>query len=459
METREKLTEAQINEDLLGPTLRTPRWFWPVAGFLVFVVLAGVVSIALLFVLGLGLTNLNRPVMWAVFITTFVFWVGISHAGVMISSILRLSQAEWRRPVTRAAELLTVFALMVAALMPVIHTGRPWRLVYWFLPYDFSRGIWPNIRSPLIWDPAAIFTYLSGAMLFVFVALLPDFALARDRVAAGWRHKLYSVLSLGFRGSRRQWRLQAIAGILLSALILPVFISVHSIVSWDFASAMGVEGWHSTIFAPYFVIGAIHSGVAAVVTVMALMCWLFGWKRYIRPGHFDSLGRLQLMVGIGWAFFFFLEFLFGLYNMGGPEVSLRQMQVFQWPWGLLSGIFIVTAFFIPISLWMFRTVRRHILAMFLISMGVNTGMWLERFLIIVPGLARKTPFAFTWGNYVPSLIELTIMASTFAMVPLGLLVFSRFFPLIPVYDIKEGQVLRQDIQIGRRRVSGVVREE
>ncbi len=459
MEPGQRLSEGEINEDLLGPTLRTPRWFWPVTGLAGLGVLAGVSSIAILFWKGLGLTNLNRPVMWAVLITTFVFWVGISHAGVMISSILRLSQAEWRRPVTRAAELLTVFALMVAALMPVIHSGRPWRLAYWFLPYDFARGVWPNVRSPLIWDPAAIFTYLLGAILFVFVALLPDFAMARDRVPAGWRHKLYSVLSLGFRGSSRQWRLQALAGILLSALILPVFVSVHSIVSWDFASAIGVEGWHSTIFAPYFVIGAIHSGVAAVVVVVALMYLLFGWKRYISAEHFDALGRLQLVVGIGWSFFFFLEFAFGFYNTGGPETAMRQMQVFQWPWSLLFGIFIITAFLIPISLWMFRSVRRHILAMLLISLGLNIGMWFERFLIIVPGLARKTPFAFTWGSYFPSPIELVIVGSTFAMVPLGLLLFTRFFPLIPVYDIKEGQVLRQDIQIGRKRVSGIIREK
>ncbi|MBI2858534.1 MAG: polysulfide reductase NrfD [Chloroflexi bacterium] len=459
MEAREKRSEKQINRELLGPALTGTRWFRPAAVVLGLAVIAGLVAVSLLFLKGLGLAGYTRPVMWATFITTFVFWVGISHAGVMISSILRLAQAEWRRPVTRAAELLTIFALATAATLPVIHSGRPWRLVYWFLPYDFERGIWPNIRSPLIWDPAAIFTYLSGAILFVFVAMLPDFALARDRVQSGWRHKLYSTLSLGFIGTRRQWKIQALAGILLSALILPVFVSVHSIVSWDFAVAMGVDGWHATIFAPYFVIGAIHSGVAAVVTIMALMAWLFGWRRYIRPDHFDALGRLQLFVGIGWAFFFLMEFSFGMYHAEGAEVALRQMQVFQWPWSLLFGIFIVTAFFIPITLWMFRKVRRSIIAMFAISIGVNIGMWLERFLIIVPGLARKQPFSFSWGTYAPRPIELVIVAATFAVVLLGLVVFARLFPLIPVYDIKEGQVLHQDIPVGRARVEGVVREE
>ncbi len=459
MEAREPRTEAEINEDLLGPTLRTPRWFWPVAAGLSLGVLSGVIAVAVLFLKGLGLTGLNRPVMWATLITTFVFWVGISHAGVMISSILRLAQAEWRRPVTRAAEILTVFALSTAALLPLIHSGRPWRLAYWFLPYDFERGIWPNIRSPLVWDPAAIFTYLSGASMFVFVAMLPDFALARDKVITGWRHKLYSFLSLGFRGTRRQWKLQAIAGILLSALILPVFVSVHSIVSWDFAIAIGVDGWHATIFAPYFVIGAIHSGVAAVVTIMALMYWLFGWKRYIRPEHFDALGRLQLAIGLGWAFFFLLEFSYGLYTMQGPEMALRQMQVFQWPWSLLFGIFIVTAFFIPVPLWIFRSVRRRILAMFLISISVNIGMWFERFLIIVPGLARKQPFSFSWGTYAPRPIELIIVGGTFCLVLLGLLIFTRLFPPVPIYDIKEGQILHRDIQVGRRRVPGIIREQ
>src|SRR3972149_5616587 len=236
MQERVVLSQAQITDDLMRPVETTSPWFWPVAGFLALVVLLGTGAFGWLAYWGLGPTGYVRPVYWAFFITNFVFWVGISHAGVMISSILRLTHAEWRRPVTRAAEILTVFALATAALMPIIHTGRPWR-IYFTLPYDFARDIWPNVRSPLIWDPAAIGTYLLGSSLFVYVALLPDLAVLRDHTT-GWRHRFYGLLSLGFRGSQRQWRMQSIAGILLAALILPVFVSVHSIVSWDFGVSL-----------------------------------------------------------------------------------------------------------------------------------------------------------------------------------------------------------------------------
>ena len=209
-----------------------------------------------------------------------------------------------RRPVTRAAEVLTLFSLIAALTNIAFHVGRPWRL-YWIGPYDFSRGIWPNIRSPFVWDPSAVGTYLIGSTLFVFIALIPDLAAARDR-ATGFPRKIYAVLSLGFRGTPRQWKLQAVAGILLSALVLPVFVSVHSIVSWDFAVSIGVEGWHSTIFAPYFIIGAIHSGVSAVAMLMALMVWLWKWDKYITPDHFDSIGRLLIIVATTWFFFFAL---------------------------------------------------------------------------------------------------------------------------------------------------------
>ena len=458
MQERVALSDRQINRDLLRPVLDNPLWWWILVGFLGMVVLTAAVSVGFMINRGIGLTGLNRPVMWGFFITNFVFWVGISHAGVMISAILRLTNAEWRRPVTRAAEVLTVFALMTAAMHPMIHTGRPWRLMYWFMPYDFSRGIFINIRSPLIWDPAAIFTYLTSSSLFVFVALLPDLAVLRDRTA-GWRHHLYSVLCLGWRGTPKQWKLQTVAGILLSALILPIFVSVHSVVSWDFAVATAVEGWHATIFAPYFVIGAVHSGVSAVVTMMALMRWLWKWDAYIRPEHFDALGRLLIVVATTWFFFFFVEVLFGLYSQESSEIALKEMQIFQWPWNMLSIIFILTAFFIPVSLWMSRRVRRNIALMFWISILVNIGMWLERFLIIVPGLARKQPFTFDYGTYAPSIIEISIIAGSFAMVCMLLLLFSKIFPLIPLFEQKEGQLFAKDVQVGRRKVPAVVREE
>ena len=458
MQEGRSLTDREINRGLLNVLFQNPLWYWGLVTMLAVIVLGAVCAAGYMFNQGLGVTGLNRPVMWGFFITNFVFWIGISHAGVMLSAILRLSKAEWRRPATRAAEVLTVFSLMTAMLMPFIHAGRPWRLFYWVFPYDWARGVYPNVRSALIWDPSAVFTYLTSSILFVYIALLPDLAVIRDR-STGVRRTIYSVLCLGWKGSPRQWKLQIIAGILLSALILPVFVSVHSIVSFDFSMAIAVKSWHSTIFPPYFVIGAVHSGVAAVVIVMALMRWLFHWHDYIRPEHFDALGRLLIVVATGWFFFFAMEFIFGLYSLEGDEISVKDFLTDQAPWNWWFITFIGTTYFIPVGMWLFRSVRRNPWLMIVACVSVNIGMWLERFLIIVPGLAQKQVFNFTWYTYAPSPVEVVIIIGTFALVCMMMLLFAKVFPLIPIYDIKEGEILRQEIKIGRRTVPAVIRED
>ena len=457
MQQRRELDQVYTNGKLLNGQLDTPKWWLPTVSILGVVVLIGVVVIATMINKGLGVTGLARPVYWGLFITTFVFWVGISHAGIMISAILRLTQAEWRRPVTRAAELLTVFSLLTALVFPLIHAGRPWRIAYWIMPYDVARGIYPNIRSPLIMDPVAISTYLTGSTLFLYIALLPDLGNLRDRTT-GWKNAMYTVLSLGWRGNPRQWKMQTVGGILLSALMLPIFVSVHSIVSWDFAIASAVEGWHSTIFAPYFVIGAVHSGVSAVVTMMALMRWLWKWDDFIRPEHFDALARLLIVVATGWLAFTFLELTFALYGQDAPEIALREMQMFQWPWNALFIIFFLTAYAIPVPMWLFKRVRTNIALMFWTSILVNIGMWLERFLIIVPGLARRTPFVYTWEAYTPSAVEWVIFIWSFAWVTFLMLLFSKFFPLVPLFEQKESQVFTEDVMIGRAKIPAIVRE-
>lgn len=457
MQQRRELDQVYTNRKLLNGQLDTPKWWLPTVSILGVVVLLGVIVIATMINKGLGVTGLARPVFWGLFITTFVFWVGISHAGIMISAILRLTQAEWRRPVTRAAELLTVFSLLTALVFPLIHAGRPWRIAYWIMPYDVARGIYPNIRSPLIMDPVAISTYLTGSTLFLYIALLPDLGNLRDRTT-GWKNAMYTVLSLGWRGNPRQWKMQTVGGILLSALMLPIFVSVHSIVSWDFAIAAAVEGWHSTIFAPYFVIGAVHSGVSAVVTMMALMRWLWKWDDFIRPEHFDALARLLIVVATGWLAFTFLELTFALYGQDAPEIALREMQMFQWPWNALFIVFFLTAYAIPVPMWLFKRVRTNIALMFWTSILVNVGMWLERFLIIVPGLARRTPFVYTWEAYRPSAVEWTIFIWSFAWVTFLMLLFSKFFPLVPLFEQKESQVFTEDVTIGRAKIPAIVRE-
>jgi Ni/Fe-hydrogenase subunit HybB-like protein len=457
MQERVNLSEREINRDLLRPVLTTPLWWWIAVGF--FATVLGVVSVAGVYLVwkGPGVFGLNRPVMWGFMITNFVFWIGISHAGVMLSAILRLAQAEWRRVATRAAEVLTIFSLLTAMQFPVWHSGRPWRTMYWEFPYDFARGIWPDVRSPLVWDPSAIFTYLTSTILFVFILLVPDLAIVRDRTT-GIRHKIYGVLALGWRGTARQWKLQLIAGVLLSAIILPIFVSVHSIVSWDFAIAIAVEGWHATIFAPYFVIGAVHSGVSGVVTVMILLRWLFRWENYIRGEHLDALGRLLIVIATAWFYFFFLEFMMGLYTGHGSEVALRTMQVGQWPFSLLFVVFIFCSYLIPVPLWLFRNVRRSAVLMFWTTILVNIGMWLERFLIVVPSLMRKQSLTFNWGAYAPSAIEIIFVIGSFCLVFLGVLVFCKLFPIIPVVDAKEGQTLATYIRVGKVQVPAIYRE-
>jgi Ni/Fe-hydrogenase subunit HybB-like protein len=457
VQERYTLSASKVNDDLLEFPMRTPLWFWLVAGGLATILGIAAISYIMVLYFGLGLLGYTDRIMWAVLITNFVFWVGISHAGVMISAILRIAQAEWRRPVTRAAEVMTVFALATAALFPVLHTGRPWRTLYWAFPYDYGRGLWPDVRSALIWDPSAIFTYLTSSSLFVYIALIPDLAIARDR-STGWRRILYGLLAMGFRGTSRQWKLQTIAGILLSALILPVFVSVHSIVSWDFAAAL-LPGWHTTVFPPYFVIGAVHSGVSAVVTLMYLLRAAFGLKDYITPDHFDALGRLLVVVATAWLYFFLMDFYIGLMGGEETEVAVWSLRLFVFPYNVLFPIFIITSYFIPVPIWLFKKMRRNLTVMFWTSICVNIGMWLERFILIVPPLSYKQGWTFHWQDaYTSRPIEWILVIASFALVTLGVLLFAKLFPIIPLFDIKEGQALKQEIRIGRVYVPAVVRE-
>ena len=457
MQERLVQTPVEINRELLSTVIYpVPLRFWIITGILGLGMTVGFMAFSMAVIFGWGIGGQNRPIMWGILIANFVFWIGISHAGVMISAILRLTQAEWRRPVTRAAEVLTAFALATAAIQPVLHAGRPWRIIYWVFPYDFFRGVWPNIRSPLIMDPSAIFTYLTGTILFVYVAMIPDLALIRDQTT-GWRHTFYSMASLGWRGNPRQWRLQGVVGILLSALMLPIFVSVHSIVSWDFAVSL-VPIYHATVFAPYFVIGAVHSGVSSVVTIMAVMRWLFKWENYIRPEHFDALGRLLVGVASAWFFYFVLDVFFAIYSGEEAELVVMTARFFEWPWGFLLAIIFILGYFVPIPLWLSGSFRRNIPAMFITSIMVNIAMWMERYWLIIPGLQQKERLLYTYATYTPSVIEITLVVASFCQVGFLLMVFAKLFPLIPVWEAKEGQVLARQIQVGKRSVPALIKE-
>jgi Ni/Fe-hydrogenase subunit HybB-like protein len=421
-----------INDDLLRPVLHTTRRFYlAVVGFGA-VVLAALAAFGYQAWAGIGVWGINRPIFWAFALTNFVFWIGISHAGTLISAILRLANARWRRPVTRCAEVITVFALCIGGAFPVIHLGRPW-LAFWLFPYPSERKIWPNFRSPLMWDFFAILTYLTGSTLFLLLPIIPDWALVRDKTR-GWRRKLYTLLSLGWRGTPKQWSRLETAMHIMAVAIIPVAVSVHTIVSWDFAMAP-VPMWHSTIFGPYFVAGAIFSGIAALIIAMAAVRKLLHLEEYLQPIHFQNLGKLLLMMSLLWFYFVFAERLTTWY---GNETS--EMAVFHATQrGAYSPLFwtmVFCNFVIPFPLLAIKKLRT-ITGTVIASSTIVVGMWLERFLIVVPSLARKyLPYDF--GSYRPTWVEITILAGTFAAMALLYLLFAKFVPIISIWELKTG---------------------
>lgn len=428
-------TPEQIDRDLLRPLEGTSFTYRIILLLLFLIVVAGGTAFGAQIYSGIGLAGIQRPVFWAFYITNFVFWIGLSHAGTLISAILRLCNATWRRPVTRCAEVITVFALSIGATFPVIHLGRPW-LAFWLFPYPSERHIWANVRSPLLWDFFAINTYLIGSVTFLLLPMIPDFALVRDR-AIGARKKIYSALSLGWSGTPKQWHRLETAMHIMAIAVIPVAVSVHSIVSWDFAMA-DTPGWHSTIFAPYFVCGAIFSGIAALIIAMAFLRKFLHLEEYLLPLHFENLGKLLLVMSLLWFYFVASERLTTWY---GNELS--DMPIF---WLVSRGSFspafwtmVICNFVIPFPILAIKKLRT-ITGCVIASIAVVVGMWLERFLIIVPSLSQKfLPYAWTAAPYRPQWTEITITVATFAAMALLYMLFSKFIPIISVWELKAGQ--------------------
>jgi molybdopterin-containing oxidoreductase family membrane subunit len=423
----------RLTDDLLRPMLTTSWRFWLLVVFLGSIVALGISTWFYQMYMGFGMTGINNPVYWAFYITNFVFWIGISHAGTLISAILRLVNAGWRRPVTRCAEVITVFALMIGAMFPIIHLGRPW-LFFWLIPYPSSRMIWPNFRSPLVWDFFAITTYLTGSVLFLLLPMIPDFALVRDKTT-GWRRAVYGTLALGWQGTTKQWHRLESAMQIMAIAIIPVAVSVHTIVSFDFSMAP-VPMWHSTMFGPYFVAGAIFSGIAGLIIAMAALRKFLHLENYLHPIHFQNLGKLLLMMSLLWAYFVFAERLTTWYGN-----DLAEMEVF---WATQRGSFaplywtmVVCNFVIPFSILSVKKLRT-ITGCVIASCGVVVGMWLERFLIVVPTLGHKyLPYA--WGHYRPRPVELIITTATFAAMILLYTLFAKLVPIISVWELKVGE--------------------
>ena len=427
-----QLSNSKINSDLLAP-VHHPGWGWyATVAVSALVVLAAAGALGYQFSRGLGVWGINRPVFWALDITNFVFWIGISHAGTLISAILRVTGAEWRRPITRCAEAITVFALMIGALFPIIHLGRPW-FFYWLVPYPNERGLWPNFRSPLAWDFFAINTYLLGSIIYLYLPLIPDLALLRDKSQTRWR-RFYGALSLGWRGTELQWDRLERAVRVMAVVIIPVAVSVHTVVSWDFAMTIRPM-WHSTMFGPYFVAGAIFSGIAALILAMTIIRKAFHLENYLRPIHFNNLGLLLLTMSLIWFYFTFGEYLTAWYGNEPGEMAVFHSKIS----GVFSPLFwgtLICCFAIPAPLLAFRRFR-SITGTTIASALVIIGMWFERFLIIVPTLAHPK-LTFNWGTYRPTWVELTLTAGTFGYFVLLYAIFARLFPIIAIWEYKEG---------------------
>src|ERR1700719_3617524 len=422
----------QIQQALVRPLYRSGTAYWIAVAFCSSLVLAGVSAFCYQLYHGIGVWGLNSPVFWAFDITNFVFWIGISHAGTLISAILRLANATWRRPVTRCAEAITVFALSIGAIIPLCHIGRPW-LGYYLIPYPSERGIWPNFRSPLAWDFFAISTYLTGSITFLLLPSIPDWAAVRD-TATGWRRKLYGVLSLGWEGTPRQWHRLESAMHAMAIIITPVAISVHTIVSWDFAMTL-VPMWHSAIFGPYFVVGAIFSGTAALILAMAFLRKLLHLEDYLQPIHFGNLGKLLLTLSALWFYFTFSERLTIWYGNSPSEMAVFWLTI-RGQFAPLFWTMVVCNFVIPVPILAIKRLRT-ITGTAIASATVVVGMWLERFLIVVPSLERKF-LPYSWGTYRPTWVEDTLMASSFGLMALLYLLFSKFVPMISIWEMKVG---------------------
>ncbi len=425
------LTHADVTRDVVN-TLKTPsRGYYAALFTAVGMFLVGLLTFVALLKDGLGLAGYNPPVFWSVYITTFVFWVGIGHAGTLISAILFLFRSPWRTAVYRSTEAMTVFAVMTAGLFPIIHIGRQW-VFYWLLPYPNERFLWPNFKSPLIWDVFAIGTYLTVSTTFLCVGLVPDIAAVRDKVT-GWRRKLYGALSVGWTGADSQWRNYTRGYLYLAALATPLVLSVHSVVSWDFAMSL-VPGWHGTIFAPYFVAGAIYSGIGMVLTLIIPLRKALKIEHLITEYHFDNLAKLTLLTGSILFYAYAMEYFVAWYSGNTYEQTTFWRRAFGPQWWAGWSMIICNAF-VSQLLW-FRKIRTNLTALFLISIFINIGMWFERFVIIASSLSNDfLPFA--WGQLNPTWADWGILMGSFGWFGMYFLLFARTFPVVAIQEIKE----------------------
>jgi Ni/Fe-hydrogenase subunit HybB-like protein len=389
------------------------------------------ISLTYLTVKGIGIWGNDIPVGWAFDITNFVWWIGIGHAGTLISAILLLLRQTWRTSINRFAEAMTLFAVACAGIFPLFHTGRPW-LAYWLFPYPNTMGVWPQFRSPLIWDVFAVSTYATVSALFWFVGLIPDLATLRDRSQSRVGRMIYGMLAMGWRGSARHWHRYETAYLLLAGIATPLVVSVHTVVSFDFAIAI-LPGWHTTIFPPYFVAGAIYSGFAMVLTLAIPIRAIYGLEDFITLRHLQNMAKVMLCTGLIVAYGYTIEAFMSWYG-GNRYEGFMMWNRMTGPYAPFYWALIACNVVIPQSLW-FRRIRTSIPALFILSLIVNVGMWLERFIIIVTSLSRDfTPSA--WGMFRPSFWDWSTFFGTIGLFVMLIFLFCRFLPMISIFEMR-----------------------
>ncbi|HEX9669320.1 MAG TPA: NrfD/PsrC family molybdoenzyme membrane anchor subunit [Thermoanaerobaculia bacterium] len=425
-------TPASVTDKISAIVLtRVPKWWYLGFGVTFALVMMLLWSITVLFTKGVGIWGINIPVGWGFDIINFVWWIGIGHAGTLISAILLLLRQEWRTSINRFAEAMTLFAVACAGLYPVLHLGRPW-LAYWLFPYPNTMGMWPQFRSPLIWDVFAVSTYATVSLLFWYVGLIPDLATLRDRASSRFWQIVYGFGAMGWRGSAAHWHNYETAYVLLAGLATPLVISVHTVVSFDFAIGI-VPGWHATIFPPYFVAGAIYAGFAMVLTLSIPLRALFGLGDFITMRHLQNMAKVMLVTGLIVVYGYLMEGFFAWYSGNEYErfmVANRVFGPYRWHWYAL----LLCNAAVPQLLWL-RRIRNTPLALWLISIVVSIGMWLERYVIIVVSLSRDF-LPSSWGTYAGTRWDWMTFVGTLGLFLCLMFLFIRFLPMISIFEMR-----------------------
>jgi Ni/Fe-hydrogenase subunit HybB-like protein len=425
------LTE-QISTIIEGDVFKTPRKYWITLSITGSIVLLLGAMLTYLVSTGIGVWGNNRPIGWAWDITNFVFWIGIGHAGTLISAILFLFRQKWRTSINRSAEAMTLFAVACAGIFPLFHTGRPWR-AYWLFPVpNTDLNMWQNFRSPLIWDVFAVSTYGTVSLLFWFTGLVPDLATVRDRAVTKVRQWVFGFLSLGWRGSARHWSHYEVAYLILAGISTPLVLSVHTIVSFDFATSV-IPGWHTTIFPPYFVAGAIFSGFACVMTLLLIARWALNLQNLITIKHLENMNKIILVTGSIVGYAYCTEFFIAWYSGSVYERFTFMNRAFG-PYAWAAWTMYSCNVFIPQLYW-FKKLRTSIPVMFVISITTNIGMWFERFVIIVTSLHRDF-LPSSWGYFKPTWVDICTFTGTIGLFLTLFLLFARFLPMIAMSEVK-----------------------